>query len=154
MSKSKQGVLPITDVEMTRFNISLSQGVEMVLWSLEHLVGGEVFIPKIPSYRIVDVAEAIGPSCRKQVVGIRPGEKVHEEMITSADSFSTYDMGSYFAILPFDGLIQCQHHELQKQLQKVPQGFVYNSGTNSEFLSVQQIRDLIKVHLDPNFEPL
>lgn len=154
MSKSKQGVLPITDVEMTRFNISLSQGVEMVLWSLEHLVGGEVFIPKIPSYRIVDVAEAIGPSCRKQVVGIRPGEKVHEEMITSADSFSTYDMGSYFAILPFDGLVQCQHHELQKQLQKVPQGFVYNSGTNSEFLSVQQIRDLIKVHLDPNFEPL
>jgi UDP-N-acetylglucosamine 4,6-dehydratase len=154
MSKSKHGVLPITDVEMTRFNISLSQGVEMVLWSLEHLVGGEVFIPKIPSYRIVDVAEAIGPSCRKQVVGIRPGEKVHEEMITSADSFSTYDMGSYFAILPFDGLIQCQHHELQKQLQKVPQGFVYNSGTNSEFLSVQQIRDLIKVHLDPNFEPL
>jgi UDP-N-acetylglucosamine 4,6-dehydratase len=154
MSKSKHGVLPITDVEMTRFNISLSQGVEMVLWSLEHLVGGEVFIPKIPSYRIVDVAEAIGPSCRKQVVGIRPGEKVHEEMITSADSFSTYDMGSYFAILPFDGLVQCQHHELQKQLQKVPQGFVYNSGTNSEFLSVQQIRDLIKVHLDPNFEPL
>ena len=154
MSKSKHGVLPITDVEMTRFNISLSQGVEMVLWSLEHLVGGEVFIPKIPSYRIVDVAEAIGPSCRKQVVGIRPGEKVHEEMITSADSFSTYDMGSYFAILPFDGLIQCQHHELQKQLQKVPQGFVYNSGTNSEFLSVQQIRDLIKVHLDPNFQPL
>ena len=126
----------------------------MVLWSLEHLVGGELFIPKIPSYRIVDVAEAIGPSCRKQVVGIRPGEKVHEEMITSADSLSTYDMGSYFAILPFDGLIQCQHHELQKQLQKVPQGFVYNSGTNSEFLSVQQIRDLIKVHLDPNFEPL
>ena len=154
MSKSKHGVLPITDVEMTRFNISLSQGVEMVLWSLEHLVGGELFIPKIPSYRIVDVAEAIGPSCRKQVVGIRPGEKVHEEMITSADSLSTYDMGSYFAILPFDGLIQCQHHELQKQLQKVPQGFVYNSGTNSEFLSVQQIRDLIKVHLDPNFEPL
>ena len=154
MSKSKQGVLPITDVEMTRFNISLSQGVEMVLWSLEHLVGGELFIPKIPSYRIVDVAEAIGPSCRKQVVGIRPGEKVHEEMITSADSLSTYDMGSYFAILPFDGLVQCQHHELQKQLQKVPQGFVYNSGTNSEFLSVQQIRDLIKVHLDPNFEPL
>ena len=154
MSKSKHGVLPITDVEMTRFNISLSQGVEMVLWSLEHLVGGELFIPKIPSYRIVDVAEAIGPSCRKQVVGIRPGEKVHEEMITSADSFSTYDMGSYFAILPFDGLVQCQHHELQKQLQKVPQGFVYNSGTNSEFLSVQQIRDLIKVHLDPNFEPL
>ena len=86
LQKAQSGVLPITDQAMTRFNISLEEGVQMVLWSLEHALGGELFVPKIPSYRITDVAEAIGPSCEKPVVGIRPGEKIHEEMITASDS--------------------------------------------------------------------
>jgi len=106
LEKSKTGVLPITDSSMTRFNISLQEGVQMVLWSLENTLGGELFVPKIPSYRITDVAEAIGPSCEKPVVGIRPGEKIHEEMITSSDSFTTIDLGAYYAILPSDGRVQ------------------------------------------------
>ena len=95
MEKAKSGVLPITDSAMTRFNISLSEGVDMVFWSLENALGGELFVPKIPSYRIVDVAQAIGPSCEKPIVGIRPGKKIHEEMITSSDSFTTIDLGAY-----------------------------------------------------------
>ncbi|MGI8581153.1 MAG: UDP-N-acetylglucosamine 4,6-dehydratase (inverting), partial [Chitinophagaceae bacterium] len=100
IQRKKEGVLPITDVSMTRFNISLPEGVEMVLHALQNAWGGELFVPKIPSYRITDVAEAIGPDCKQTVVGIRPGEKIHEEMITTSDSFSTYDMGKYYVILP------------------------------------------------------
>jgi UDP-N-acetylglucosamine 4,6-dehydratase len=100
LENRKSGVLPITDPAMTRFNISLQEGVDMVLWSLEHAWGGEVLVPKIPSYRITDVAQAIGPECEHPVVGIRPGEKIHEEMITSSDSLNTVDLGSYYAILP------------------------------------------------------
>ena len=99
MEKAKSGVLPITDEKMTRFNISLQQGVDMVIWALVNALGGEVFVPKIPSYRITDVAEAIGPNCKKPIIGIRPGEKIHEEMITSSDSFTTIDLGEYYAIL-------------------------------------------------------
>ena len=106
LNKAKSGVLPITDVAMTRFNISLDEGVRMVLWSLEHALGGELFVPKIPSYRIIDVAEAIGPGCEKPVVGIRPGEKIHEEMNLLLTAFSTVDLGDYYAILPSDGLVQ------------------------------------------------
>ena len=98
LDKAKTGVLPITDPEMTRFNISLSEGVNMVLWSLQNALGGELFVPKIPSYRITDIAEAIGPSCEKPIIGIRPGEKLHEEMITVSDSYSTIDLGKYYAI--------------------------------------------------------
>src|SRR5690606_25871757 len=100
IQKKKEGVLPITDPEMTRFNISLRGGVDMVMHALEHAWGGEIFVPKIPSYKIMDVAEAIGPNCEHKVIGIRPGEKVHEEMITPSDSFYTYDLGKYFTILP------------------------------------------------------
>ena len=106
LNQVRNGVLPITHSAMTRFNISLSEGVEMVFWALENALGGEVFVPKIPSYRIVDVAEAIGPNCEKITVGIRPGEKLHEEMITSSDSYSTIDLGKYYAILPADGVVR------------------------------------------------
>ena len=99
LNKARAGVLPITDPAMTRFNISLQDGVEMVLWALDQALGGELLVPKIPSYRITDVAEAIGPGCEKPVIGIRPGEKIHEEMITASDSFSTIDLGQYYAIL-------------------------------------------------------
>ena len=154
MNKAKSGVLPITDPQMTRFNISLEEGVEMVLWSLENALGGELFVPKIPSYRIMDVAEAIAPSCEKPVVGIRPGEKIHEEMITSSDSFSTIDLGDYYAILPSDGSVQECYHAMGRLIQMVEPGFAYNSGTNPDFLTVDQLRQLIRDHVDPAFQPV
>jgi UDP-N-acetylglucosamine 4,6-dehydratase len=154
LERARTGILPITDPAMTRFNISLREGVEMVLWALEHSLGGELLVPKIPSYRITDVAEAIGPSCEKPVVGIRPGEKIHEEMITPSDSFSTVDLGPYYAILPSDGFLLSAYQRAGIPLQPVPQGFSYNSGANSQFLSVEQLRSLIREHVDPAFKPL
>ena len=154
LNAARSGTLPITDPAMTRFNISLAEGVAMVLWSLEHALGGELFVPKIPSYRITDVAEAIGPSCDKPVVGIRPGEKIHEEMITASDSFSTFDLGDYFAILPSDGTGEALYRAAGRSLTAVPQGFAYNSGSNPDFLSVEQIRTLIREHVDPGFSPV
>ena len=150
----EKGVLPITNPQMTRFNISLQEGVDMVLWSLENSLGGELFVPKIPSYRITDVAEAIGPSCEKPIVGIRPGEKIHEEMITSSDSFTTIDLGDYFAILPSDGLVLESYKEAGINMIPVPKGFAYDSGTNPDFLSVNQLRALIREHIDPLFVPV
>jgi FlaA1/EpsC-like NDP-sugar epimerase len=138
---------------MTRFNISLSEGVDMVLWALEQALGGELFVPKIPSYRITDVAEAIGPSCEKPITGIRPGEKIHEEMITASDSFTTIDLGPYYAILPSDGRVQQRYEEADIQSTAVPNGFAYNSGSNPEFLSIEQLRALIREHVDPAFQP-
>ena len=153
LEKAKTGVLPITDPAMTRFNISLSEGVAMVLWALGQALGGELFVPKIPSYRITDLAEAIGPSCAKPITGIRPGEKIHEEMITSSDSFTTIDLDSYYAILPSDGCVLQCYKEAGIITEPVPQGFVYNSGSNLEFLSVEQLRELIRHHVDPAFLP-
>lgn len=151
LRKRKEGVLPITDPNMTRFNISLTEGVEMVLHALETAWGGELFVPKIPSYRITEVAEAIGPDCYHEVVGIRPGEKVHEEMITASDSFTTYDLGKYYVILP-----QAANWSLEEYIEhfkavKVPEGFNYNSGTNEEWLMVNDIRELIIKHVDAGF---
>ena len=154
LEKAKTGVLPITDPAMTRFNISLNEGVAMVRWALENALGGELFVPKIPSYRITDVAEAIGPSCEKPVIGIRPGEKIHEEMITASDSFSTVDLGEYYAILPSDGRLQRLYADAGICHAAVPEGFAYNSAANSEFLSVEHLRRLIRVHVSPGFVPL
>lgn len=154
LEKAKTGVLPITDPSMTRFNISLIEGVAMVLWALENALGGELFVPKIPSYRITDVAEAIGPSCEKPVAGIRPGEKIHEEMITASDSFSTIDLGAYYAILPSDGRVRNLYQEAGISSTPVPSGFAYNSGSNLDFLSVEELRALIREHVDPAFQPV
>ena len=126
----------------------------MVLWSLEHAFGGELFVPKIPSYRITDVAEAVGPSCLKTVVGMRPGEKIHEEMITTSDSFTTIDIGAYYAILPSDGRLQQLYQAAGVDYTQVPQDFAYNSGSNPQFLSVEQLRSLILENVDPGFKPL
>jgi len=153
LEKAKTGVLPITDPAMTRFNISLSEGVAMVLWALENTLGGELFVPKIPSYRITDVAEAIGPSCEKPITGIRPGEKIHEEMITASDSFTTIDLGDYYAILPSDGRVQRLYRDAGISTVVVPTGFAYNSGSNPEFLSVEKLRALIRQHVDSAFKP-
>jgi len=154
LDKAKTGVLPITDAAMTRFNISLSEGVDMVFWALQNTLGGELFVPKISSYRITDVAEAIGPSCEKPITGIRPGEKIHEEMITASDSFTTIDLGAYYAILPSDGLVQQRYQDAGISSIAVPSGFAYNSGSNPEFLSVEQLRSLIREHVDPAFVPV
>ena len=154
IEKAKSGIIPITDEKMTRFNISLKEGVEMVLYSLEKALGGEILVPKIPSYRITDVAEAIGPNCEKPVIGIRPGEKVHEEMITTADSFSTYDLESYYSILPSDGKTLSMYKSSGIDLTPVPSGFAYNSGTNPDFLTVDQLRELIVQNVDSNFRPV
>jgi len=143
LERVKTGVLPITDSDMTRFNISLQEGVDMVLWALEKAQGGEIFVPKIPSYRITDLAKAIGPDCDYPVVGIRPGEKIHEEMITTSDSFNTVDLGKYFAILPSAGSCSVESYCKDYGAKPVPQGYAYNSGTNSDFLSVDQLKKLI-----------
>ena len=154
LKQAKEGVLPITDPAMTRFNISLQEGVDMVLWALENALGGEIFVPKIPSFRITDLAEAIGPSCKKPITGIRPGEKIHEEMITSSDSFNTIDLGQYYAILNTSGGRSADLYAKMKTAKKVPAGFCYNSGDNPRFLSIPEIQSLIKKHLDPSFRPI
>lgn len=151
LERRKTGVLPITDEAMTRFNISLQEGVDMVLWAMENALGGEIFVPKIPSYRVVDVAKAIGPECEHPVIGIRPGEKIHEEMITASDSFNTVDLGKYFAILPSAGVYTVDSYCTAKGGKSVAPGYAYDSGNNHDFLSVEQIRELIKSHVDPEF---
>ncbi len=138
------GVLPITDPRMTRFSISLQDGVNMVLWALEHAEGGELFVPKIPSYRICDVATAIAPNARQEIVGIRPGEKIHEEMITTSDSPNTVDMGGYYAILPTWAQYSVEDYCKRSNAVPVESGFHYNSGTNPDFLTVEQLRALIE----------
>lgn len=152
IKKRKEGKLPITEPNMTRFNISLQGGVDMVMHALEHAWGGEIFIPKIPSYKITEVATAIGPECCQEIVGIRPGEKIHEEMIAPSDSFFTYDLGKYYTIIPaipswnVDDFIKTFNAKL------VGEGFSYNSGNNTEWETVESLRELIKEHVDQTFE--
>jgi FlaA1/EpsC-like NDP-sugar epimerase len=120
--------------------------------ALEHAWGGEIFIPKIPSYRIMDVAKAIAPNCEHKVIGIRPGEKVHEEMITPSDSFYTYDLGKYFTILPSKPKWEIDNFIAEHKAKKVKEGFAYNSGENSEWETIESLRSLIKEHVDSNFK--
>ncbi|MEO1924757.1 MAG: UDP-N-acetylglucosamine 4,6-dehydratase (inverting) [Gammaproteobacteria bacterium] len=152
MDKKREGTLPITHEEMTRFNISLQEGVNLVMYAIGHHLGGEIFIPKIPSYKIMDVATAIAPECKTRVVGIRPGEKLHEEMITDTDSLNTIDLGVYYAILPSVSYMYTEEEFMKHhKAEKVPFGFKYNSGTNTEWETVDSLRELIKEHVDPNF---
>lgn len=144
--------LPITDMRMTRFNISLEAGVALVMFAIGHHLGGEIFIPKIPSYHIVDVARAIAPNLPLVEVGIRPGEKLHEEMITVTDAMNTIDLGPYYAILPsvafnhqYEDYIK-HHHAV-----KVPEGFHYSSDKNTQWETVESMRENIKKYVDPNF---
>jgi UDP-N-acetylglucosamine 4,6-dehydratase (inverting) len=146
LKQRDSGVLPITDPAMTRFNISLQEGVEMVLWALDNAAGGEIFVPKIPSYRVTDVAKAIGPDCEHPIIGIRPGEKIHEEMITESDSFNTVDLGDYFAILPSAGKHTVQSYADAFGGEPVAPGYAYNSGTNDQFLSVEALRELVSAY--------
>lgn len=152
LKKKKDGILPITNKDMTRFNITLDQGVDMVLHAIQNAWGGEIFIPKIPSYKITDVADAVSPDCHKELVGVRPGEKIHEEMITESDSLNTWDCGKYYTILPSIHQWNLEDYTKKFNATKVPEGFKYNSGTNSEWLTIEDIRDQIKAHVDPNFQ--
>lgn len=152
MERKKNGTLPITDPNMTRFNISLDDGVEMVLHALSNSWGGELYVPKIPSYRILDIAEAIAPNCEREIIGIRPGEKIHEEMITASDSFYTYDLGKYYVILPSIPNWNLDDFISKFNAVKVPRGFSYNSGENTEWETVESLRKLIKEHIYPNFD--
>lgn len=151
LKRRQTGVLPITDPNMTRFNITLSGGVDMVLHALEHAWGGELFVPKIPSYKITDVAKAIGPDCEMPVVGIRAGEKLHEEMITSSDAMNTWDLGKYYVILPQRTIFNLEDFVKAFNAIKVNEGFCYNSGTNQEWETVSTLRTLIKNHVDASF---
>ena len=145
--------LPITDMRMTRFNISLQAGVDLVMYAIGHHLGGEIFVPKIPSYHITDVATAIAPTLPQVEVGIRPGEKLHEEMITVTDALNTIDLGQYYAILPSVSF-KHQREEYLKHHQAipVPQGFHYSSDQNEEWDTVETLRAKIKQYVDPNFE--
>lgn len=151
LEKKAGGVLPITDDKMTRFNITLEEGVNLVLYALGNMWGGEIFVPKIPSYKITDVAQAIAPKCEMKIVGIRPGEKLHEEMITMTDALSTVEFEKYFVILPSVQLWDVDKFASTYNGRLCEDGFCYNSGTNSEWLSIEQIRELIRVHVAPDF---
>lgn len=151
LARAAGGVLPITDERMTRFNITLQEGVNFVLTSLERMWGGELFVPKIPSYRISDVAKAIAPKAKIEIVGIRPGEKLHEEMITMTDAINTIEFRDYFVILPSIKLFDIHDFRVNSngyEGQPCDFGFSYNSGTNKRFLSTEELRDLIAKHVD------
>lgn len=153
LKKRKECVLPITDPEMTRFTISLQEGIQLVLFVLQSAWGGEIFVPKIPSMRVVDVATAIAPDARTEVVGIRPGEKLHEEMITASDSLQTLEFDNHYVIAPSLPLWDIDRYLEENRGRRCETGFSYNSGTNQVFLGVEAIRKLIVEHVDPTFVP-
>jgi len=149
LEKRKCEILPITDKRMTRFNITLQQGVDFVLYCLQRMWGGEIFVPKIPSYKILDVAKAVAPECKIEIVGIRPGEKIHEEMITEHDSLNTIEFENYYIILPSITTELWDIEKFRLESNTPPGkfcefGFKYNSGINTEWLTVEQLKELIK----------
>lgn len=142
MSIKDKGVLPITDDRMTRFMISLEEGVELVWHAFEDMVGGEIYVKKIPSMKVTDLARVVAPEARQEVVGIRPGEKLHEQMISVEDAHYTYEYPEHFKILPtINGWANCPKRI--KTGKKVPEGFVYASDNNSEWMSDNQLQSWI-----------
>lgn len=154
LDRAKSGVLPITDPRMTRFNITLDEGVALVERALAGMWGGEIFVPKIPSYRITDVATAIAPRAEQRHVGIRPGEKLHEEMITETDALQSLELADHFVILPSTAEWSASEYAERHGARPCATGFRYSSGSNTEWLTVEQIRQLIREHVDPRFEPV
>ena len=147
MKQSKSGVFTVTDKRMTRFHITLNDAVEMVMWTIKNMIGGEIFIPKIPSYKINDVVQAINPKNKIKYIGIRPGEKIHEEMISSSDSFYTVDLGKYFAIVSNSGKYTTREYAKKFNKKLVKEGFSYSSDKNSKFLTISQIKKIIREEL-------
>jgi UDP-N-acetylglucosamine 4,6-dehydratase (inverting) len=152
LNNKENDFLPITDPGMTRFNISLDEGVDMVFHAIKHALGGEIFIPKIPSYNLPDIAEAVAPDKPIKIIGMRPGEKMHEEMITSSDSYNTYDLGTYYVILPSDPAFDLEKFIKDCNAKKVEPGFTYNSGTNTEWETIDSLRKKIVEHVDSTFK--
>lgn len=146
LEKKKEGIIPITDPKMTRFNITLKESVNLVLHALQNMWGGEIFVPKIPSYRITDVAEAVAPDCKQVVIGVRPGEKLHEEMITETDSSLSVELAKYFVMTPATPIWCVDKFIKEFDGRRCTEGFRYSSGTNTEWLTPQQIRMLIETH--------
>jgi len=145
ISIKDSGVLPITDARMTRFMISLDQGVELVWHAFEDMVGGEIYVKKIPSMKVTDVAHVIAPDAKQEIVGIRPGEKLHEQMISAEDSYFTYEYPDYFKILPqINGWANDQKRI--KDGVKVPEGFVYASDNNSAWMSDADLQAWVDVN--------
>lgn len=149
LKKRREGILPITDERMTRFNITLAEGVDLVNTAMELMWGGEIFVPKIPSYRITDLAEAIDGNCRREIIGIRPGEKLHEEMITETDAINAVEFDRYFVILPAMKLWDVEAFIRTFAGRRCPDGFRYCSGTNTQWLSVPELKTLIARHCNP-----
>jgi len=145
--QSENKLIKITDKRMTRFNISLQESVEMVLWSLKNSQGGDILVPKIPSYNILDLAKAISKNSKIIFTGIRPGEKLHEEMITSSDSFNTYEIEKYYIILPSIHDEELKAYKKRFKVKKVPENFVYSSGANKTFLTINELKELINTHI-------
>lgn len=153
LEQSKTKILNVTDNRMTRFNITLSESVDMVLYAIRNTLGSEILVPKIPSYNIMDLVKAIGPTCKIKYIGLRPGEKIHEEMISESDSFTTFDLGKYYAILPnLNKKILDKYARFKAK--KVKQNFKYNSGMNKRFLSIKEIRLLITKNISKEFKPV
>jgi len=146
MNKKNDGILPITDPNMTRFNIGLEEGVDLVLWAIKNSIGGEIFVPKLSSYKITDLANAIGPTCKQKVIGIRPGEKIHEEMITTSDSQNTLEMKNIYVILPSIDKKFTLYYKRKFRATKVKKDFTYRSNSTKKFLSVKELKKIIEVY--------
>lgn len=147
LKKKEEGVLPITDDRMTRFNITLDDGVKLVLKALNSMWGGEIYVPKIPSYKILDIAEAIAPDCKTEIIGIRPGEKLHEEMITETDALNTIELKNHYVILPSMPLWDVEEFMEVFNGTRCPENFSYSSGNNTEWLTVDELRELVRAQV-------
>ena len=144
MKYKNGGTFTLTSDEMTRFSITLDQGVKAVDWAMQNSNGGEILIPKIPSYKLVNLIEAVGLKNKPKIIGLRKGEKVHEEMITEADSYTTYDIGKYFLILPDNEKSTLNRFKKKlKVFKKIPNNFSYNSRDNDQFLSTNELKKMI-----------
>lgn len=143
LSQKKNKELKITDKNMTRFNISLTQGVDTVLWSLKNMIGGEIIVPKLPSYRIMDLAKAISPNIKLKFIGKRPGEKIHEEMITPSDSGNTIDVGKFYLILPSNNINDLSNFKKRYKKISFLNNFSYSSDNNKHFLKVNELKQII-----------
>ena len=147
LSIADQGVLPITDERMTRFMITLEEGVELVWHTFDDMEGGEIYVKKIPSMKVTDVAKAIAPEAKQEIVGIRPGEKLHEQMISPEDSYYTYEYPEHFKILPNINNWSKDKKRI-KEGKKVPEGFKYESDSNLEWMTVERLSEWIEINKD------
>ena len=158
IKEAKNVIIPVTDRKMTRFNITLESSIEMVIWSIKNCIGGEIIVPKLDSYRIMDIVKAIAPTCKVKFIGTREGEKTNEEMITSSDSATGFSIGRYYILCSTTNqlkkLFPYYKNTYKDNCVLLEKDFSYNSANNHEFISVEKLRDLIKVHIDYKFTPV